>query len=63
LLWHDECVPDEPTSEQIRREAEKLRDIAVELMEHAATLIAKSAELEKRILDRDKPKPSKKRMQ
>jgi len=63
LLWHDECVPDGPTSEQIRREAEKLRDIAVELMEHAATLIAKSAELEKRILDRDKPKPSKKRMQ
>jgi hypothetical protein len=34
-------VPDKPNSEQLRREAEKRRETAVKLMEHAATLIAK----------------------
>ena len=56
-------LPDElskPTSEQIRREAEKLRETAIDLMDHAALLIAKSVELEKRILNRDNSKPSKK---
>jgi hypothetical protein len=45
--WHDGYVPDKPTSEQIRREVEKLRDTAIELIEHAKTLIEKSVELEK----------------
>lgn len=51
-------MPDKPnpTSEQIRREAEELRETAVDLMEHAALLIAKSVDLEKRILARDVPK-------
>jgi hypothetical protein len=56
-LWHDNFVPQKPTSEEIRREAEKLRETAVDLMDHAMLLISKSVELEKRILDRDKPKP------
>ena len=43
------AVPDKPTSEQIRLEAEKLRDTAVKLIEHAATLIARAAELEKEV--------------
>jgi hypothetical protein len=33
-----------------------LRETAVDLMEHAARLIAQSAELEKQILARGKPK-------
>ncbi|HEY4904246.1 MAG TPA: hypothetical protein VIH89_12290 [Candidatus Sulfotelmatobacter sp.] len=52
-------MPDKPISEQLRREAEKLREAAVDLMDHAALLITKSVELERRILDRDKPKPKK----
>jgi hypothetical protein len=40
---------EKPTSAQIRLEAERLRATAIKLMEHAATLIEKSAELEKRI--------------
>jgi hypothetical protein len=48
------------TSEQLRLEAQKLRETAVDLMEHAALLIAKSAEFEKRIVARDSSsKPSK----
>jgi hypothetical protein len=53
-------MPDKPTSEEIRREAEKLRETAVDLMEHAALRIEKSADLERRILARDRPKTSKK---
>jgi hypothetical protein len=34
---------------QLRREAEKPRKAAVKLMEHAATLIARSAEMEKKV--------------
>jgi CO dehydrogenase/acetyl-CoA synthase epsilon subunit len=52
-------LPDKSTSEQIRLEAEKLRETAVKLMEHAAILIAKSAELEKQILGRNARNPSK----
>jgi hypothetical protein len=51
-------MPEKPTSEQIRREAEKLRETAVDLMEHAALLINKSADLEKLIQARNKPKTS-----
>jgi hypothetical protein len=58
--WHDWLMPHKPTSEQLRREAEKLRETAVDLKEHAALLIEKSADLEERILARDKPKTSKK---
>jgi hypothetical protein len=48
-------MPDKPkpTSEQLRREAEELRETAVDLMEHAALLLAKSSDLERRILVRD----------
>jgi hypothetical protein len=53
-------MPDKPTSEQLRREAENLRETAVDLMEHAALLIEKSADLEKRILARGKPRIGKK---
>jgi|HubBroStandDraft_1064217.scaffolds.fasta_scaffold336918_1 hypothetical protein len=49
-------MPDKPTSEQLRREAEKLRETATDLMEHAALLITKSVELEKVIGGRAKPK-------
>jgi hypothetical protein len=49
------AVPDKPTSEQLRREAENLRETAADLMEHAALLITKSVELEKVIAGRDKP--------
>ena len=40
---------DKPSSAELRHEAEKLRATAIELMEHAARLITKSAELEKQI--------------
>ena len=43
-------MPETPTSEQLRSEAEKLRETAIDLMEHAAVLIARSVELEKRIV-------------
>ncbi len=56
------AVPqDKPSSEQLRREIEKLRAAAVEMKEHAATLFAEAAELEKQIsrLKYDKPNPRK----
>lgn len=52
-------MPDKATSEQLRREAEKLRETAVDLMEHAALLIAQSVELEKRIMERGNVKANK----
>jgi hypothetical protein len=54
--------PHKAKSEQLRREVEKLRAAVVELKYHAATLVAKSAELEKQILrlHHDNPKQSKK---
>jgi len=55
-LWHNERVPDTPTSAELRGEAEKLRETATELMEYAALLIAKSIELEKWTQGRNKPK-------
>jgi hypothetical protein len=48
-----------PTSEQLRREVEKLRAAAVELKKHAATLLAESAELERQISRRKRETPSK----
>jgi hypothetical protein len=55
-------VNDKPTSEELRREADKLRETATKLMEYAATLIARSADLEKRVLQlqRNNSKPSRK---
>ena len=55
-------MPEEKlTSEQIRLEAEMLRATAIKLMQHAATLIEKSAELERRIaVSRDNGNKSKK---
>jgi hypothetical protein len=49
---------EKPTSEQIRLEAENLRDTALKLIQHAATLISRAGELEKQIarLDRDQKK-------
>lgn len=53
VLWHDAIdMSDKPTSEQLRLESEKLREIATDLLEHAALLINKSIELEKRIANR-----------
>jgi hypothetical protein len=56
-------VPGKPNSEQIRREAETLRQTAIKLIEHAAVLIEKSAQLENQIsiLNRNKAGSSKKR--
>ena len=56
------AMPEEKlTSEQIRLEAEMLRATAIKLMQHAATLIEKSAELERRIaVSRDNGNKSKK---
>ncbi len=51
-------MPDKPRSEELRREAEKLRETATDLMEHAALLITKSVELEKVIAGRDNHKPA-----
>jgi hypothetical protein len=53
-------LKNKPTSEQILLETEKLRDTAVKLIEHAATLMTRATELEKQIVGRDKPKPSRK---
>jgi hypothetical protein len=39
----------ESTSKRLRREAEELRETAVDLMEHAALLINKSIEVDKQI--------------
>ena len=44
----------ESASERLRRESEELRKIAADLMEHAARLIAKSVELDKRIARNEK---------
>jgi hypothetical protein len=52
--------PANPTSEQLRLEAEKLRATAIQLMEKAATLIEKSAELEKLISENQNGNKSKK---
>jgi hypothetical protein len=56
LLCHHGPMPEKSTSEQLRREAEKLRETAVDLMEHASLLIERSADLERRILAREKLK-------
>jgi hypothetical protein len=50
-------MPDKPTFEQLRREAEKLRETATDLMEHAALLIMKSVELEKLIASHNLHRP------
>jgi hypothetical protein len=48
-LGHDGRVPDETTSEQLRRESDELLETAAKLIEHAATLRAQAAELQKQI--------------
>ena len=40
---------EESKSEELRREAQKLRETAIDLMEHAALLITKSVDLDKQI--------------
>lgn len=52
-------MANEPTSEQIRRDAQQLRDDAKKLIDHAKALIEKSAELEKQIAVRSDPKARK----
>jgi hypothetical protein len=60
-VWRNGRVPDKTTSEQLRLEAEQLRATAIELMEHAAVRIEKSAQLEKQIsLSRNNSKQRKK---
>jgi hypothetical protein len=54
ILWQNVRVLDkkDTTSEQLRNDAARLRETANQLMEHAAMLISRSIELEKRILQR-----------
>jgi hypothetical protein len=47
-------MENESASEKLRHEAQKLREMALELMEHAALLISKSNELETKIQKRAK---------
>ena len=64
---HVDCGPElfrakllfmgESTSETLRREAEELRATAIRLMQEAAKLIAKSAEVEKKISQRRNDDP------
>jgi hypothetical protein len=59
---HGDCGPElfrakllfigKSTSETLRREAEELRATAIRLMQEAAKLIAKSAEVEKKVSQR-----------
>jgi hypothetical protein len=58
-VWHNFPVTGKPSGEELRREAEQLRETATDLMEHAALLISKSVEFEKLILARGTPKPKK----
>jgi hypothetical protein len=59
-LWHDVPVPDESHSEQLRRESTQLLATAAKLIEHAETLKAQPAELQKQIARLDRPvKPKK----
>jgi hypothetical protein len=55
-------LKEKPTSEQLRGEAETLRQAAIKLMERAAVLIEKSARLEHQVslLKRGNPKQGKK---
>lgn len=46
----------ENVSKRLRREAEELRETAVDMMEHAALLISKSIELDKQIAKNAKAK-------
>jgi hypothetical protein len=71
-MLHRDCGPElfrakllfmgKSTSETLRREAEELRATAIRLMQEAAKLIAKSAEVEKKISQRriDDPDRSRK---
>ena len=57
-LQHHYPMPDKPMSEEIRRESEKLLEMAAKLREQASSLI-ESAALEKKIRGRDGSKLSK----
>jgi hypothetical protein len=48
-VWHDGAVPDEFHSEQLRRESDELLATAAKLIEHAETLKAQAAELNRQI--------------
>lgn len=48
-LWHDGAVPDESHSEELRRESDELLATAAKLIEHAETLKAQAAELNRQI--------------
>jgi len=51
----------EGVSKRLRRESEELRETAVDLMEHAALLIAKSVELDQQIIKNQKATQGRKR--
>jgi hypothetical protein len=51
----------ESTSDKLRREAEALRQTALDLMEHAALLITKSGELDKQIAKNNKAREGRKK--
>ena len=66
-MLHRDCGPEfsrakllfmgKSNSETLRREADELRATAIRLMEEAAKLIAKSAEVEKKISQRRNDDP------
>ncbi len=51
----------ENVSKRLRREAEELRVTAIDMMEHASLLIAKSVELDKQIARNQKATPGRKK--
>ena len=51
----------EGVSDRLRREAEELREAAIDLMEHAALLIKKSGELDKQIAKNGKSNEGRKK--
>jgi hypothetical protein len=52
-VWHDGGVPSESHSERLRRESDELMVTAAKLIEHAETLEAHAAELQRQIAQLD----------
>jgi predicted HTH domain antitoxin len=48
-VWHDVSVSDETHSKRLRRESDERLAIAAKLIEHAETIKARAAELQKQI--------------
>jgi hypothetical protein len=46
--------PDETASDKLRRESQELRETALDMIEHAALLIAKSVQIDKHVVKSEK---------